>query len=94
MANDLTEREKDPRDYGKKKYLVEVLLTERFVVTVYADDEDEAAKRACDAPYRGSQGTMGFRCKDGVSHVHFDEDYDYLVTRREVEVDDDSEDSC
>jgi hypothetical protein len=39
MSNDTVMRPKDPSEYGKTKYLVELFVTERFVATIYANDE-------------------------------------------------------
>lgn len=79
----------DPDTYGPRKFLVELFLTERLVITVYANDEEQAKRRALVAPYRSEQGLMGVHCKNGVSHAHFDEDYGYKVTAGDVEEDDD-----
>ena len=93
MSEDAVKRYKEPREFGDTCYLVELFLTERFVVTVYADSEEQAVERAKASPYRGQQGLMGFHCKDGVSHTHFDEDFNFLVTQGEVVLDDSEDDS-
>lgn len=92
MDEDAVKRSKDPSEYGKTRYLVELFLTERFVVTVYADNEDEAAERAKAAPYRAESDLIGFRCREGVSHTHFDSDFNLQVTTGEVVIDDSEED--
>lgn len=92
MNEDVVKRSKDPSEYGKTCYLVELFLTERFVVTVYADNEKEAVARAKESPYRAENGLVGFHCKEGVSHTHFDSDFNLQVARGEVVVDDSEED--
>lgn len=87
----LTKAYKEPREYGNTRYLVELFLTERFVVTVYADSEEEAVKRAKASPYRAQNSLIGFHCIEGVSHTHFDEDYDFQLTGGEVVLDDSEE---
>jgi hypothetical protein len=92
MNEDAVKKSKDPSEYGKTRFLVELFITERFVVTTYADDANTAVERAKASPYRSENG-LGFHCKDGVSHPHFDEDYNFQVTRGEVVIDDSEDDS-
>lgn len=91
MDNDAVMRPKSPKAFGKNKYLVELFLTERIVVTVYADTEESAACRAQAAPYRNEAGVMAIPCAEGVSHAHFDEDFDFSVKLGEVQQDDATE---
>lgn len=88
----LTMREQDPREFGAKKFLVEVNVVKRFVVSVYADDEDLAAIKAMNAPYSGGEGSLrGFKLANGVAHVQYDEDFGNQLTLGEVQEADDDE---
>lgn len=76
-------------DKDKPKYLVELFITERIVVTVEADDEDDAYNRATKSLTRTHAGALSVVRKNGVVSTHFDEDYDYTVKRGDVIEDDD-----
>ena len=82
---------KDPSEHGETKYLVEVFVAKRFVITVYADDKEQAVQRAKAAPYRSELGLLGIRCVNGVSHSQFDEDFGFQITSGEGNIDDDPE---
>jgi len=84
MSEDAVKRPKDPSEYGKKKYAVELFLTERYVVTVYADSPEQAIESAQASPYRTETGLQGFLCAGGVSHTHFDEDFDFKIMKGAV----------
>jgi uncharacterized cupin superfamily protein len=86
---ELQQRPKRAEDHGRNKYFVELFLTERFVLTVYADDAQKARNVAQSAAHRMKTGMMAFSANAGVKHVHFDEDYDFQVMTGEVQLDDD-----
>ena len=69
------QREKSPQTFGKNKYLVELFISQRHVVTVFADTPELAEKRACNSVMVENGTLRGFGLSGGVSGVHFDEDY-------------------
>ena len=73
------------KDYGVKKYLVETFVTERHVVTVYADTEDVAVGKVRKAYRRTEKGVMAVSLDNGVYRVHADEDYDYKLSFGETQ---------
>jgi hypothetical protein len=79
--------------YGAKKFLVETFITERHVVTVYADDEDAAISKVRKAYFRvdgdtEDSGRMGINLYDGVHKMSFDEDYGFKLSFGETQEED------
>ena len=96
MTNDkmLSKRQKDPQEFGAKKFLVELRITSRHVVSVYANDKDKAVARALAAPYRDNSGSIrGFGLCNGVSHIQHDEDHGDVVTLGDVQEEEDGGDA-
>ena len=95
MSDDemLTMREKSPTEFGERRFYVELLFTQRNVVSVYADSEDVAIKRAKASPYFSKGGALrGFKLTNGVSSVQYDEEHECAVTIGEVQREGDDED--
>lgn len=88
---DLVMREKDPSEYGPKKFYVEMFISERFVASVYADDGDSAVVKAMDSMYISDKGLKGFKLANGVAHVQHDSDLVPVITRGDVQEADEDE---
>ena len=80
------------KDFGRDKFLVETFVTERHVVTVFADSEADAISAVKKAYRRTDIGTMAVRLFDnGVYTVHHDEDYDFKLSFGDVIKDEDGD---
>ncbi len=76
---------KDPSSFGRKKFHAEIFITERHVVTVYADSEWVAHVASSKCVSKLRNGGVKFNYRKGVSSVHYDADYGYNVRVGEIQ---------
>lgn len=81
----MQKRYKEPKEFGDKKYLVELFIMQRHVITVFADDTNQAAERARQCAIAPSvSGGSKFLLSNGVKTIHYDEDF-FEVRHGEVQ---------